>query len=93
MEVVTRDSTNVYAQLTLAKGGMMSGQLDKAITRLQLVNRVQPDNIEAILMLADLYERTNKKTLAADWYEKSLSYIKPKEVRTEIAKRIAELRK
>jgi len=93
MEVVARDSTNVYAQLTLAKGGMMSGQLDKAITRLQLVNRLQPDNLEAILMLADIYERSDKKALAAEWYEKSLNYIKPADVKAEVRKRIEELKK
>ena len=93
MEVVAKDSTNVYAQLTLAKGALVSGQLDKAVTRLQLVNRLKPDNIEAIVMLADVYERTDRKALAADWYQKSLQYIKRPDARADIEKRIAELRK
>ncbi|HRF20230.1 MAG TPA: hypothetical protein PK977_18760, partial [Chitinophagaceae bacterium] len=57
-EVVDRDSTNVYGQLTLVKGSLLSGQYDKAISRLETVTRLQPTNIEAILLLADTYERT-----------------------------------
>ncbi len=40
MEVVEKDSTNAYAQMTLAKGSLLSGQIDKAISRLQTVNRL-----------------------------------------------------
>ncbi len=46
--------------MMLAKGSLMSGQYDKAISRLETVNRMQPDNLEAILMLADVYERTER---------------------------------
>jgi len=92
-EVVERDSNNVYAQLTLAKGSMLSGQFDKAVTRLHTVNRIDPSNVEAILMLADLAERANDRKKAADWYEQSLQYIGREDVKGEIRKRIIELRK
>lgn len=93
MEVVEKDSTNTYAQMTLVKGSLISGQIDKAISRLQTVNRLHPENIEAILMLAEVYERKGEKAVAADWYNKSLQYIKRTDARTEIEKRIAELKK
>jgi tetratricopeptide (TPR) repeat protein len=93
MEVVEKDSTNVYAQITLVKGSLISGQTDKAISRLQTVNRLHPENIEAILMLAEVYERKGDKTIAAGWYMKSLDYIKRPDARLEIEKRIAELKK
>jgi thioredoxin-like negative regulator of GroEL len=92
-EVAERDSTNVYAQLTLAKGSLVSGQYDKAIGRLQTVHRVQPENLEAILMLADLYERTGEKANAAEWYRKSLDYINRADAKKEVEKRIEALRK
>ena len=92
-EVVSRDSTNVYAQLMLAKGSVFSGQLDKALNRLETVIRIQPENIEAILMLADVSERTGQKKEAARWYEESLKYIKRQDAREDIRKRIVELRK
>jgi tetratricopeptide (TPR) repeat protein len=92
-EVVEKDSTNIYAQVMLAKGSLVSGQYDKAISRLQTINRLQTDNVEAILMLADVYERTGDKTNAIYWYKKSLQYIKLQEARKEIGKRIEELGK
>jgi len=92
-KVIEKDSTNTYAQMMLAKGSMLSGQYDKAINRLQTITRLQPDNPEAILMLADVYERTGDKTSAIKWYRASLEFIKRQDARTEIEKRIAELRK
>ncbi|MEI9808400.1 MAG: tetratricopeptide repeat protein [Bacteroidota bacterium] len=53
-----------YAHMMLAKGSVMSGQYDKAISRLQTIIRLQPTDLEAILMLADVYERTGDKTSA-----------------------------
>ncbi len=93
MEVVERDSTNVYAQITLAKGSIISGQTEKAVSRLQTVNRLQPDNIEAILLLAEVFERKGEKSTATDWYKKSLLYINRADAREEIEKRINELSK
>jgi len=92
-EVTEKDSTNVYAQMMLAKGSVMSGQYDKAISRLQTVNRLQPDEMEAMLMLADIYERTGDKKNAVLWYQKTLDHIRFPEARVEIEKRIAELKK
>jgi tetratricopeptide (TPR) repeat protein len=92
-EVAEKDSTNAYAQMMLAKGSLVSGQYDKAISRLQTVNRLEPGNPEAILLLADVYERTGDKTNAVSWYQKSLQFIKQQEARKEIEQRIEELKK
>ncbi len=91
MEVVNRDSTNVYAQITLAKGAIISGQYDKAINRLHTVNRLNPTELESILLLADLYERIGDKPNAIVWYKKSLEQIKRQDYREEIKKRIEVL--
>ena len=92
-EVAERDSTNVFAQTVLAKGALISGQYDKAIERLRTVNRLHPENLEVIIMLADTYERTGNKLLAANWYQESLKYINRSDARAEIEKRITELKK
>jgi tetratricopeptide (TPR) repeat protein len=92
-EVAEKDSTNMYAQMMLVQGSLISGQYDKAISRLQTVNRLQPENIEVILMLADLYERTGDKINAVTWYRKSLRFIKQPEFVKEINNRIGELSK
>jgi tetratricopeptide (TPR) repeat protein len=92
-EVADRDSNNVYAQITLAEGSLMTQQFDKAESRLALVLRHQPDRLEAILMMADLKEKTGHKQEAADWYSKSLPFINNEAIMAEINNRINELRK
>jgi Flp pilus assembly protein TadD len=79
--------------MMLIQGSLISGQYDKAINRLQTVNRLEPANAEAILLLADLYERTKDKANAVIWYRKSLPLVKQPEARTEIEKRIKDLSK
>ncbi|MBL7789509.1 MAG: hypothetical protein JNL75_06705 [Chitinophagales bacterium] len=63
--VVRKDSTNIEAQLLLAKFGLMSGQLEKVGQRLEKVLSLQPQNIDALLMRAEMYARSEKFELAA----------------------------
>jgi len=90
-EVLAKDSNNVYAHMMLAKASRLSKQYDRAIARLETINRLQPDNVEAILLMADVYETMNDKTNAVKWYQKSLQFIQRDDVKTEIRKRIEEL--
>lgn len=92
-EVVDRDSTNVYAQMTLATASLTSGQKEKAIERLNTVLRIDPQNIQAILMLGDLYEKDGNKNQAAEAYTKAVKLIKRADVKAELEKRIAALKK
>jgi tetratricopeptide (TPR) repeat protein len=92
-EVVQKDSTNVYAQLTLVKGSMLSGQFDKAISRLETVVKLQPANLESHLLMADLYERKQEFKNAIQWYEKSLALIQQPEVKAAVKQRIEDLKK
>ena len=92
-EVAEKDSTNVYAQIMLAKGAIISGQYDKAIIRLLNANRLEENNIEAILMLADVYDRLRDKKNAINWYNRGLKYIKLEDARIDIENRIKELKK
>ncbi len=92
-EVVEKDSTNIYAQMMLARGSLISGQYDKAITRLQTVNQLQPDNLDAILLLAEVFERTSDKANAITWYQKSIAFIKQPEIKKAVQQRIDELKK
>ena len=92
-EVVQKDSTNVYAQLTLVKGSILSGQFDKAISRLETVIKLQPGNLESHLLMADLYERKQEFKNAIQWYEKSLAFIEQPEVKAAVKQRIEDLKK
>lgn len=92
-QVVEKDSTNIYAQMMMVRGALMSGQYQKAVPRLETVIRLQPDNADAHLMLAEVFERTGEKAKAIAMYEKSLQLVKAPQVKTAISERIASLRK
>jgi len=87
-EVAERDPENMYAQFMLGLGGMISGQFDKAIERLLKVAQHQPDNVEAMLMLADAYEQHNDKANAVKWYTESRKHIQNADLLKEIDERI-----
>jgi tetratricopeptide (TPR) repeat protein len=91
-EVADRDPNNLYAQMMLGLGGVMTGQFDKAIDRFKKVVDRQPDNLEAILNLAEAYEQKGDKASAIKWYQKSRSLIANPEIRKELDNRINSLR-
>lgn len=107
-EVVSRDSTNVFAQMTLAQASMMSGQEDKALERLQTVARLQPESADIIFLIADMLERAGKKAEtegnkalaaekrkeAAGWYRKALPLLNNKpDFKKEVQAHVAQLEK
>ena len=91
-EVAEKDSNNMYAQLMLGVGGVVSGQLDKAEERLTKVVNSEPDNAEAILMLAEVYERKGDKTSAIHWYESARKYLKDQAMTEELDNKIKSLK-
>lgn len=92
-EVSERDPNNIYAQFMLGLGGMQSGQYDKAIGRLQKVVVAQPQNLEAILGLAESFEKVGNKKEAIRWYTASKSFFNEKVILKEIDDRIEILKK
>lgn len=61
LSIVKKDSMNGPANLLLAKFGLVSGQFDKVEQRLKKVLYLQPKNIDALLMRAEMYSQTNRK--------------------------------
>lgn len=91
--VIQKDSTNVYAQMTLGHAALLSGQSDRAIERFSRVTQLQPRNLEAILSLAEAYERTGRKAEAVTWYKKSLPLLDIPGLKEEVETRISTLSK
>ncbi len=91
-EVAERDPHNMYAQMMLGIGGVMTGQFDKAIDRFKKVVDHQPANIEAVLNLAEAYEQKGDKASAIEWYQKSKQLIRNPEIEKELDARINSLR-
>ena len=92
-QVVERDSTNIYAQMVLGHGSLISGQYDKAIDRFEKVLILQPRNLEAILMMAEVYERKADKSNAIKWYSNALPLAANPNMKIALEKRIEELKK
>jgi len=92
-EVIERDPDNMHAQFALGMAATVSGQLDKAIERLSIVIKNQPDNLEAAVMLAESYEQKGDNINAIRWYEASKKLIANPDILSEIDKRIRLLKK
>ena len=90
-EVAQKHPENMYAQFMLGMGGMVSGQYDKAIERLIKVAEHEPENVEAVLMLAEAYERKNDKANAVKWYREGKKHVQNAELVKVIDERIKAL--
>jgi len=91
MQVASKDSNNMYAQMMLGLGGVKSGQLDKAIERFMLIIKKQPNNLEAIFNLAETYDRKGDKENAIKWYKMAVNMVNIPEAKKEIENRIKAL--
>jgi tetratricopeptide (TPR) repeat protein len=91
-EVVARDSNNVEAQFTLGRYGIVSGQFDKSIIRLEKVISLQPSNADAYLLIAEAYEKTGDIDKAIRALEKGKSLVQDANFKKEIADYITQLK-
>lgn len=90
--VADRDSANVFAQFMLGYGGLVSGQTEKAAERFKKVIGLDPENTEAVFLLAELYERAGNKKEAVLWYEKGMSSVKNPELIKALNEKIKSLK-
>lgn len=91
LEVVSKDSNNMQAQMVLGIGGVVSRQFDKAIERLNKVVSFDPKNLEAISWLADAYAGNGDKQNAVKWYDKAKELVNNPEFSKQVDERIKEL--
>ena len=93
-EVLQKDSNNVYGNFILGLGGLESGQYEKAAARLEKVVKKQPRNIEAILALAECYQRLGNKEDAIKWFSEGKKFfVNVPEVANDIQAAIDQLKK
>lgn len=90
-QIVDKNPDFIYGQIILGLGDIKSGQNDKAIERFQIVAAKQPDNLEAVFHLAELYEQKGDKTNAAKWYKTAAEQVKVPQIKKEIEERIKAL--
>jgi tetratricopeptide (TPR) repeat protein len=90
-EVVERNPDNIFGQMILGLGGIKSGQFDRAIERFSIVAKKEPDNLEAILNLAEAYDQKGDKANAVKWYLAVKQKISNPEAQKELDARIKAL--
>ena len=92
-EVVDKNPNNIYGNMMLGLGGKKSGQYPKAIERFLSILKLEPNNMEAMVNLAECYELSSQKDLAIQWYTKIKTLVNNPEAKNAIEKRIKELKK
>ncbi len=92
LQVVRNDSMNMQAQLVLGIGGVISNQYPKAVDRLMIVVKNQPENVEAVSWLADAYAGNGNKENALKWYEISKRMVNNPAYSKEVDERIKMLK-
>ena len=92
-EVVDKNPNNIYGNMMLGLGGKKSGQYPKAIERFLSILKLEPNNMEAMVNLAECYELSSQKDLAIQWYTKMKTLVNNPEAKNAIEKRIKELKK
>lgn len=92
-EIEKTDSNNVNLQMNFAFFSERSGQWDKAIARFEKVLKIQPDNIEVYLHLADACVQMNNKQKAIEYLEKYNSLVDDTTIKTEVKNYINQLKK
>ena len=93
LDIVKKDSTNVDALLMLGRFGIISGQYDKAIARLQKILYLHPQNSEALLLMADAYSNQGNKSKAIEMLERCKKSVSDPDAKKEIDKYIESIKK
>lgn len=92
-KVVAKDSANMYAQMSLGRASLVSGQLEKAAEYFKTAASLQPNNIEAIFRAAETSDRLGNKNEAIKWYSRLLPLMNREDIKKDIETRINELKK
>ena len=88
LAVARRDSNNMKAQIVLGVGGLVSGQYDKALERFKKVLAREPNNVQAISYIAEVYVAKADKAEAIKWYTLSKRLVNDPHYSQEVDERI-----
>lgn len=83
-EVTAKDSMNIPANLQLGKMALQSGQLDKAVRRLELILEQDPKNTEAMYFLAEACKGLGQKDKAISLFERCKALVNNPDFSQEI---------
>lgn len=92
LSVVDKEPGNIKANLILGRYGIMSGQYDKAIKRLETVVEQDSLNAEAYFYLAEAYNMQGDKAKAVELFEKTKSLVNDPDFSKEIDSYIQKIK-
>lgn len=90
--IVAKDSTNIDAQLTLGRYGIISGQYDKAVNRLNAVLALDPENTQAYFFLGEAYLAQGDKTKAIEYFLKCKELVNDPEFQKQLDTYIEQIK-
>lgn len=90
--IVEKDPNNVRAQLILGRYGIVSGQFDKAIERLEKVVALDSNNTEAYFFLGEAHKGSGDKAKAIEYFEKCKTLVDDPQFKQQINAYIEELK-
>lgn len=93
LDIVKQDSSNTDALLMLGRFGIISGQYDKAIARLEKILYLHPQNSEALLLMAEAYNGQGNKTKAIELLERCKKTVTNPDAKKEIDNYIESIKK
>ena len=82
--VIEQDSMHVNGNLTLGKFGIISGQYDKAVIRLEKVLSLQPENAEALFLTGEAYSNLGLNEKAISCFSKCKEIVENEDLKKEI---------
>ena len=90
---ITREKPDdIPANMLLGRMAIQSGQFDKAITRFEVVLKLEPQNKEALFFLAQAWEGKGDKNKAIELLEKCKKIVNDPAFSGEIDQKINSLR-
>jgi tetratricopeptide (TPR) repeat protein len=91
--VEKKDSNNLDMNLILGRLAVVSGQYDKAASRLEKLTRLYPDNAEAYFHLAEAYRALGRKEDAIQALERCKSLVQEPAFRGQVDSYINQIKK
>jgi tetratricopeptide (TPR) repeat protein len=91
LEVIQKDSMHINANLALGKFGIISKQYDKAVIRLEKVLSLQPENTEALFLVAEAYSNLGDKEKAVSLLKKCKDLVENEDLKKEIEAYLQQL--
>ncbi len=90
-EITQRDSTNIEANMVLARAAITSGQYDRALERLQRVVRHDPQHAEAYYFMGEVYNALGNKEKSIEAFKECKKTTKNPTFAAELDKIIKQL--